>query len=176
MKTKTENILMVLKVLALLAGIGFSIQCGSQILSLVAGFINSDWSKHVYDVNQDLFSIREHNTWYYVYAMSLIIAVSALNALIWYLVFHLLLKLRLTTPFSIEVEKKLERISYLLFAVWCISIIGKGYIRWLSKSTGIHLSGISIGDEYLFIAGIIYIISQVFKRGIEIQEENQLTV
>lgn len=176
MKTKTEKILMLLKILALLAAIGFSIKCGSQVLSLVAGFINPDWAKRVYDVNQDLFSIREHSIWYYVNAMSLIIAVSAINALIWYLLYDLLLKLRLTTPFTFEVAKKLDRISYLLFIVWFISIIGNGYMRWLSKTTDTHLAGISIGDEYLFIAGIIYIISQVFKRGIEIQEENQLTV
>jgi hypothetical protein len=41
---------------------------------------------------------------------------------------------------------------------------------------GIQLPTHDMGDEYLFIAGMIYIISQIFKRGIEIQEENNLTV
>jgi hypothetical protein len=105
------------------------------------------------------------------------IAVSALKAFIWYVVFELLSKLKLQTPFSIAVEKKLERIAYLLLAVWIVSsIFWKTYMHYLSQATGIQLPANNTGDEYLFMAGIIYIISQVFKRGIEIQEENELTV
>ena len=32
------------------------------------------------------------------------------------------------------------------------------------------------GNNFLFMAAIVYIISQIFKRGIEMQEENELTV
>ena len=160
-----------------MGGIWYSILCGSQLLTLVASFINPDWAKRTYEVNLSIFSIRDHSTWFYVYAMCLIIAVSALKAFIWYVVFGLLSKLKLQTPFSIEVEKKLERIAYLLLGVWIVgSIFWKIYIYYLSQATGIQLPTNNTGDEYLFIAGIVYIISQVFKRGIEIQEENQLTV
>ena len=177
MKTRTEKVLMVLRILALMGGIWYSILCGSQLLTLVASFINPDWAKRTYEVNLSIFSIRDHSTWFYVYAMCLIIAVSALKAFIWYVVFGLLSKLKLQTPFSIEVEKKLERIAYLLLGVWIVgSIFWKIYIYYLSQATGIQLPTNNTGDEYLFIAGIVYIISQVFKRGIEIQEENQLTV
>ena len=177
MKTKTETILMVSKFLALVGGIWYSILCGSQLMTLVASFINPDWAKRTYEVDLNIFSIREHSIWFYVYAMCLTIAVSALKAFIWYVVFELLSKLKLQTPFSMEVEKKLERIAYLLLGVWIVSsIFWKIYIYYLSKATGIQLPTNNSGDEYLFMAGIIYIISQVFKRGIEIQEENQLTV
>ena len=177
MKTRTEKVLMVLKILALMGGIWYSILCGSQLLTLVASFINPDWAKRTYEVNLSIFSIRDHSTWFYVYAMCLIIAASALKALIWYVVFELLSKLKLQTPFSMEVEKKLESIAFLLLGVWIVSsIFWKIYIYYLSQATGIQLPTNNTGDEYLFIAGIVYIISQVFKRGIEIQEENQLTV
>ncbi len=177
MKIKTETILTVSKFLALLGGIWYSILCGSQLLTLVASFINPDWAKRTYEVDLNIFSIREHSIGFYVYAMCLTIAISAIKALIWYVVFELLLKLKLQTPFSMEVEKKLERIAYLLLGVWIVgSIFWKTYIYYLSKATGVQLTTNNSGDEYLFLAGIIYIISQVFKRGIEIQEENQLTV
>ena len=177
MKTKTEKILLILKFLALMGGIWYSILCGSQLLTLIASFINPDWAKRTYEVDLNIFSIRDHSTWYYVYAMTLTIAVSALKATIWYVVYGLLLKLKLQTPFSKEVEKKLERIAYLLLGVWIISsIFWKIYAYYLSQATGIQWPANNTGDEYLFIAGIVYIISQIFKRGIEIQEENQLTV
>jgi hypothetical protein len=177
MKTKTETILMVSKFLALLGGIWYSILCGSQLLTLVASFINPDWAKRTYEVDLNIFSIREHSIWFYVYAMCLTIAVTALKAFIWYVVFELLSKLKLQTPFSMEVEKKLERIAYLLLGVWIVSsIFWKIYIYYLSKAMGIQLPANNNQDEYFFMAGIIYIVSQIFKRGIEIQEENQLTV
>ena len=174
---KTKTILLVSKFLALLGGIWYSILCGSQLLTLVASFINPDWAKRTYEADLNLFNIREHSIGFYVCAMCLTIAVSALKALVWYVVFDLLSKLKLQTPFSMEVEKKLERIAYLLLGVWIVSsIFWKTYIYYLSQATGIQLQANNSGDEYLFMAGIIYIISQVFKRGIEIQEENQLTV
>jgi hypothetical protein len=177
MKVKTETILTVSKILAFMGVIWYSILWGSQLTTLVASFINPDWAKRTYEVDLNLFSIREHSIGFYVCAMCLTIAVSALKALIWYVVFELLSKLKLQTPFSREVEKKLERIAYLLLAVWIVSsIFWKTYIYYLSRDTGILLPANNSGDEYLFMAGIIYIISQIFKRGIEIQEENDLTV
>jgi hypothetical protein len=177
MKTKTETILKISKFLALMGGVWYSILWGSQLVTLVASFINPDWAKRTYEVDLNLFSIRDHNTGYYVSAMGLNIAVNVLKALIWFVVFDLLSKLKLQTPFSIEVEKKLERIAYLLLGVWIVSsIFWKTYIYYLPKDTGVQLAVVKSGDEYLFMAGIIYIISQIFKRGIEIQEENQLTV
>jgi len=177
MKTRTEIILTVLKFLALLGVIGYCIVWGSQLTTLVASFINPDWAKRTYEVDLTLFSIREHNTAFYVYAMCLTIAVSVIKALVWYLVFKLLSALKLQTPFSMGVEKKLESIAYLLLAIWIVgSFFWKTYMHYLTKETGIQLATGNGGDEYFFIAGMMYIISQVFKRGIEIQEENQLTV
>jgi Protein of unknown function (DUF2975) len=177
MKIKTGTILTVSKYLALLGGIGYSIVCGSQLTTLVASFINPDWAKRTYEVDLNMFSIREHSISYYVFAMCLTIAVTALKVLIWYVVFELLSKLKLQTPFTMEVEKKLEKIAYLLLGVWIVSsFFWKTYIYYLAQDTGIQLPANNSGDEYLFMAGMIYIISQVFKRGIEIQEENDLTV
>lgn len=177
MKTRTEKILVVLRILAFMGGIAYSIEWGSQLTTLVASFINPEWAKRTYEVNLNLFSIRDNSTWYYVFAMCLNIAVSTLKAAIWFGIFALLTKLKLKTPFSMEVQKKLESIAYLLLAVWIVSsFFWDTYTYYLKQDTGIQLPANNSGGEYFFMAGIIYIISQIFKRGIEIQEENQLTV
>jgi hypothetical protein len=177
MKTRTEKILVVLRILAFMGAIKYSIDCGAQLTHFVASFINTDWAKRTYEVNLDIFNIREKSIPYYSYAMCLTIAVSALKATIWYVVYALLTKLKLQTPFSMEVEKKLESIAFLALGVWIVSsIFWAIYTYYLAQDTGIQLPGNNTGDEYLFMAGIVYIISQIFKRGIEIEEENQLTV
>ena len=177
MKTKTEIILIVLKVLALLAAIGFSIECGAQLLTFVSSFINPEWSKKTLSASKQWFQILDYSAAYYSFGMSLLILSSALKATVWYLMLGLLQKLQLRSPFSMDVTKKLEKLAYLLLGVWVlIAFIGKTYLHYVVKATGINLTDFSSGDEYLFIAGIVYIISQIFKRGIEMQEENQLTV
>ena len=177
MKTRTEAILVGSKFLALIGGIWFSILCGSQLLTLVSSFINLNWSKHTMDSTVNLFSIREKSVPYFMIAMGLTIAVYALKALIWYVVYELLLKLSLQNPFSKVVEKKLELIAFLILGVWIVSsMMSKTFMHYLNQETGIQLTTLDIGDEYLFMAGIIYIISQIFKRGIELQQENDLTV
>jgi len=177
MKTQTKTILVASKVLAFVGFIWYSIQWGSQLLNFVASFISPEWAKHTYQIDLNIFRIREYSIAFYAYAMCLIIGVFTLKASIWYVVWELLSKLKLQTPFSMEVEKKLERIAYLMLGVWIVSnIFWKIYTYYLTKETGIQLPAKESGDEYLFLAGIIYIISQIFKRGIEIQEENDLTV
>jgi hypothetical protein len=177
MKIKTETILTVSKYLALLGGVGCSILWGSQLLTLVASFINPEWAKHTYQIDLNLFNIREQSIGFYVCAMILVITVSILKALFWYKLFELLSEIKLQTPFSREVVIKLEKMAYLLFCVWIVSsIFWKTYTFYLTQATGIQLPIRNTDDEYLFLAGIIYIVSQIFKRGIELQEENQLTV
>jgi hypothetical protein len=177
MKSKTQTILTVSKFLALAGGVWYSILWGSRLTTLISSFINPEWAKHTYEADLNLLSVREHSVSYYVFAMCLTIAVFALKAIIWFLVFALLSKLTLQTPFSMEVEKKLERIAYLLLGVWIAGgFFWKMYSHYLSQDTGIVLPVSNSGDEYLFMAAMIYIISQIFKRGIELQEENQLTV
>ncbi|MEN9571582.1 MAG: hypothetical protein RL172_2813 [Bacteroidota bacterium] len=176
MRTKTEKILLVLKIIAILGAIGYSIVWGSQLLTLVSSYINPDWAKRTYEVDLKMFSVREQSVWYYFFGMSINIVVSALKAIIWYVAYQLLQTFKLKTPFTWEVERKLESMAYLMLFVWIISsIFWKVYTYYLLQDTGIQLAA-SNSDEYLFMAGIIYIISQVFKRGIEIEEENHLTV
>ena len=176
-KTKTEIVLVVMKYLALLAGIGFSIECGSQIFSFAGSFANPSWAEKTYNADPFWFRVREQGSWYYPVLMSMLIVISALKAWIWYLIFDLLLKLQLDSPFSPFVSKKLESISYMLLGVWVMmALIAKSFAHYLLVETGIEVPENYIQDEYFFVAGIVFILSQLFKRGIEMQEENQLTV
>lgn len=176
MKTKTETILTVLKFLALLGAIGFAIECGSQLLSFIASFVNPEWASKTYNADASWITIRAYSQWYYVMVMSLVIAISALKAFVWFLIFSLLRKLQLHSPFSAGVAAKLEQIAYLLFGIWIVTtIMFNSYVHYLEKASGIRFHEKNTG-EYFFITGIVFIVSQIFRRGIELQEENQLTV
>jgi hypothetical protein len=177
MKSRTETILVISKYLALAGAVWYSILFGGHLVTLIASFVSPDWASRTYEADLSLLSIRGHSIGYYVFAMSLTISITALKATIWFVVFDLLSKLRLKSPFSMEVQRKLERIAFLLLGVWIMTgSFWKMFAYYYSNSTGLQAPTIASGDEYLFMACVMYIISQVFKRGIEIQEENQFTV
>ena len=81
----------------------------------------------------------------------------------------------MSSPFERVTVVRLEKISYLFLGMWLLGIAGNGYTKWLAKSVG-EWAGPFVTGESLFVAGIVFIVSQVFKRGVEIQSENELTV
>ncbi len=176
MKTRTEKILAVLRVLAWMGLIGYAVNLGSQLICFVVSFTNPVASKQIPGVAQDLVNLLHYNLRFYVWAMAFVIALSAMFVCLWFQVMTLLSKLNIRNPFTSQVSKKLEKIAWWLFAIWIVGFIGECYADWLSKRMGERLSIISIQDEFLFTAGIVYIISQIFKHGIEIQEENLQTI
>ncbi|MEP7322567.1 MAG: DUF2975 domain-containing protein [Saprospiraceae bacterium] len=176
MKTRTEKILDVLIVLAWMGFIGYAVNFGSQLISFIVSFGNPEASKHIYRVDQNLISVRQFNFRYYVGVMSFVLVLSIMLMQLWYVVITLLSKLNIKNPFTIEVAKKLEKIAYSLLSIWIVGFIGEKYVDWVSKNMGGPLSIIKATNEFLFTAGIVYIISQIFRHGIELQEENQQTI
>lgn len=173
---KTKTILEIIKYLALIGAIGFSIECGSQLIGFIISFSNPEIAKKMYLANKSIFELRSQNLTYFYCTKSLVIAFVALKAHIWYYLFDFLHKLKLKNPFTDEVAVKIQNISYLLLSLWIMAEIGNGYFNYVSKRTDIDLVNHFNHEEYFFMAGIVYIIAQIFKRGVELQEENELTV
>lgn len=82
-------------------------------------------------------------------------------------------------PFSTEVSLLISRISYLALEIAIVTAVGNNYcIRLVRRGADLlnlheYLGG---AGEILFLGGIIFIIAQIFKTGIEIQSENELTI
>jgi len=176
MKSRTEKILVVLRVIAWIAMIGYAFNFGSQVICLAISGINPAASIKIPGVGQNLLNLLHYSFRYYWYAMFFVLALSAMFVYFWYLVITLFSKLSIRNPFTMEVSRKLDKIAYWLIAIWVVSGIGAIYITWLSSTTGEQLNILKDTNDLLFTAGIVYIISQIFKRGIEIQEENEQTI
>lgn len=86
----------------------------------------------------------------------------------------------MSRPFSKEVGSFIFKISYLALLIGLFSFWGVKYTEWLIKqgvkmpdTQHLRLSG---ADVWLFMSVSLFVIAQIFKRGIEIQSENELTV
>ncbi len=173
-QTRTEQVLTVMHILAWVAFVGFAIEGGAVLISYVVSCIDPDAAKNIYK-GLDLFNLRQFNFWHYTLHISFMLLLSTLKSYVWYLVIKTLSNLKLENPFKMETVKKLEKISYTLFATWIAGMTSSAHTAWLVKVTG-EIHGNYVSGEFIFMAGLVFIISQVFKRGVEIQSENELTV
>lgn len=176
MKTQTKTILEIIKYLALIGGIGFSIECGALLISFIISFWNPSFAQKMYLSNPLIYGLRNISETHFQVFMHLVIGIAAIKATVWYYLFDFLHKLKLKNPFTNKVSNKIQNISYLLLSLWIISVIGNSYAKYVSKRTDVDLVNFFDHRTYFFMAGIVYIISQIFKRGVELQEENELTV
>lgn len=174
MKTKTTQILAVLQIIAWVAFIGFAVEAGIILVSFGVSSVNPEGAKNLYK-GLDLYNLRQFNYWYYTLTVSFMVTLSIMKSFVWYLAMTTLKKINLMNPFKMEVAQTLERISYVLFGTWIVGTVSSANTSWLMKITG-ELYGSWDSGEFVFMAGLVFIISQVFKRGVEIQSENELTI
>jgi len=173
-KTRTYQILTVMRILAWVAFVGFSIETGAVLISYVVSSINPEAAKNLYK-GLNLYNLRQFNFWNYTASVSFLVSISAMKSYISCLVIGVLSKLSLTNPFTTEVANRLEKISYYSLGTWAVTILSNAHTAWLMKTTG-ELHGNMLSGEFIFMTAIVFILSQIFKRGVEIQSENELTV
>jgi len=185
-KARTSQILRIMHILTWIAVIGLTAQAGAILISFAVSCFNPEASRNLYtgmdleiarSLNGvlDLYNLRQFSFQHYAQLISILMAVFALKAFALYLVTKVLSGVNLASPFNFEVAHLIEKISYFLFSVWMVAVIGNGYISWLTKRTEFRLDQLPT-SEFLFMAGLVFIISQIFKRGVEIQSESELTV
>lgn len=184
MKTQTEKILNVLRVIAWIGYVGWLIIFGILIIMTFFGFLNFDsefakWPKISIQGSEIILKIfREKYPIQFIAFVGLLILETYLVVKIWEVAKNALTDINLKQPFSYSTASMIEKISYLIFGIWLLELFGTAYGRYIQTLfTDITVKfSLSTEFSYLFMSGIIYLISQIFKRGVELQEENELTV
>lgn len=171
---KTETILPILHVGAWIVYIGAIIRSVMLAVVFVLGNISGE---------DEFYS---NHFWPAISIFSLLWAITILHVQVWEKVKDILTEINLGNPFTMLTAQRLVNTGYLLLAIWIVSFIGKNYLHYLHKSlegTSEFMQGFSYSQAgfdadgvYLLNAGIVYIIAQVFRRGVELQQENELTI
>lgn len=175
MKTRTQTILIIMNVIFWVTFVGLCIKTGALLISFcVSLFVNTAGSKDLY-LGLDLSELYGHSPAQYVSIVSLMVAMNALKTYITYLVIKIFSKINLANPFSTKVAALITKISHVALGTGILALVAQGYSKWLLNHG--HTVGEDWGaSEFLFLAGIIFIIAQVFNKGIELRSENELTI
>jgi hypothetical protein len=182
MKMSTKQVLQILYILSWIIFVGVCIEAGGFIFNAFFTLvINAVDARHFWE-DLDLSSLYRYDHVYFLIITSMMSIVAVMRAVLFYLIIKILhdKKLDITQPFSKDVQRFVLRISYLSFFIGVCSWWGAKYSAWMVKqgvtmpdTEYLRLGG---ADVWLFMGVVLFIIGQIFKRGIEIQTENELTV
>jgi len=178
MKTKNDLILIVLNVVSWIIFIGLSIEAGGLIVNFAFSVFKPEIVGNLYQ-KLDLSSLYQQSKWAFFGMYGFVIFIAVLKAILFYIVIMLPYKLDLSKPFSSFVAKKITQISYYTFSIGILSFIAQQTAKNLTHH-GFEIDKLSQfwvdSQAFILMAAIIYVIATIFKKGVEIQNENDLTV
>jgi hypothetical protein len=179
MKPKTKWMLGTMQVIAWITFVGICIKTGAMMVSFgISLAVNPDATKNLYE-KLNLSNLYNYSIGHYVVFFSMIVALSAFKAYIFYMVIQIFQKINFVNPFSEAVSVLISGIGYIALAIGIGTVFANAYRDWLAQQ-GVSFPDVQAylggGAEFLLLGGIIFMIAEVFKRGIEIQTENELTV
>ena len=177
--TKRTNLVFTgLKIVAWLIFVALCIEAGALIVNFIYSLFKPSVVGHLYQ-KLDLSQIYEHSKMVYFGIYSFILFISIMKAYLFYVVIRLLMKFDMSRPFSSYVAGQITNISYITFSIGLISYISREISRNLVHH-GVEIDKLNQfwadSSAYIIMAAVIYVIASIFSRGIELQNENDLTV
>lgn len=179
MSTKSTIILKILNVVSWIAFIGTCVKAGSLLVSY---FITKNYpeiaAKNL-SIGLDLSQLKAYDEVDYTIMVFCIIVITIFEALLFYTLIQIFMKINMVSPFHETIGKLIQKMS--AFAL-IIGIFSKVVVSYSEKFTALKIplpnimDHIGLGDAFLFFALILYFISQLFAKGIELQKENELTI
>ena len=177
MEKKTEILFIVMKVFAYIAFIGLSIEAGSILVSLIVSLAVSGQAAQNLYLGLNLGELHELSLGSYVVLGALIFAIYVLKALLAYFLIRILDTLKLDNPFEDKVVNLISKLGNTALSAGFVGVFVNLLVtQVLNIAFRIQLPVKFDVSEFFFLAGIIFILSKIFKRGVEIQSENELTV
>lgn len=157
---------------------GFCIQTGTLLFNYIYSLFKPI-ATHNLHLGLDLSELYTASKVVYSLTFVVIITLSGLKAYLLYLALSLFKTLNLSKPFSSDIQAIIAKITYYTFTIGIVSIIAQQHIRKLRAegfNTGLVMRYMNDGGAYLVMAAILFVIALIFRRGIDLQNENDLTV
>lgn len=177
--SKTDNfVFTALKIIVWVIFVGLSIEAGGLIVNFFFSLYKPEVVHNLYQ-KLDLSEMYEKSKWAFFIMYSFILVISILKVVLFYVVSMLVIKIDLLKPFSSFVSKQIYQISYYTLSIGLLSYIARQAANHLQHK-GIVIDNLNQfwadSQAFILMAAVIYVIAAIFKKGLEIQNEIDLTV
>lgn len=167
-----------LHVVAWVIFVGLSIESGGLIINFFFSLHKPELVQNLYQ-KLDLMPIFKESKWVFFGLYSFILSISILKVLLFYIMVILMHKMELQKPFNSYVAKQISRISYFTLTIGLLGYIARKTTTHLNQKGFVtnHLDQFwSDSQAFILMGAVVYIIATIFKKGVDIQNENDLTV
>lgn len=181
MKITNEKLLQLLQVASWVIFLGLCIETGGILFNTIYAVFNPIVAKHFWN-GVDLSALYAYDKGQFVVQATLMLIVATMKTIIFYVIVKVFYdkKFNLARPFNPSSTKMIFHIGYLCLGAGIFSIWALRNVQWL-EGKGIPMPALQDlraggADVWLFMAVVLIVIGQVFKKGMELQEETELTV
>lgn len=177
--SKTNNfVFKALYIVAWIIFVGLCIETGAMVVHFIFSIFKPEFIPNLYP-KLDLTEMYNRSPWAFFSMQTLVLAIAFLKAYLFYIVIKLMGKLDLSNPFNSFVSKQIMKISYYTFSIGILSLIGRQTAKNI-QNKDVIIDNLNTfwedGRAFILMAAVIYMIAVIFKRGIELQSENDLTI
>ena len=179
--TKTRIFLTLLYIIAWIIFVGLSIEAGGFITNAVFVLAKPETVPYLWQ-QVDLRDLLQYGRGFFFTLVTIISVVTVLKAILFYLIISILhnKELNIEQPFTFIAQRFIVRIASLSLLIGLFSILGAKGVDWLSEQSvqmpdlqALHLSG---ADVWIFMSLALFVVAYIFKKGIVLQAEQDLTV
>lgn len=182
MSAKTNFTFKLLNVVSWILFIGLCIEAGGFLFNTLFTLLYEPAGASKFWREVNLSALYYYNQSFYVTETALLIIVAILKAVMFYSIVHIFhnKKLNLAKPFNEKIGRFISNLAYLsigigLFCFWGAKFTQSLMSQGLSMPDLEHLR-FSGADVWLFMGVILLVFANIFKKGVELQIENELTV
>lgn len=181
-KITTTMMLKILYILSWVIFVGLCIDAGGFLSNTIYTLaVNSDLASHFWN-KLDFSDLYNYDSGQFFAVTTYINIVAILKCILFYSIIKVLhdKHLNMKQPFNRAIGRFISMMAYITLAIGLFSSWGKNYVHWL-ETKNIKIPDVEFlkidGDGVWFFMGIVLlVIAQIFKKGIELQEENELTI
>lgn len=177
--SKTNNfVFWGLYIVAWLIFVGLSIDAGGLAVNFFFSIYNPEFVPNLYQ-KLNLTQMYNESKIAFFGTYSFILLISILKPLLFYIVIRLMHKMDLTKPFSTFVSNQILQISYYTISIGLLSYVARQVAKSL-QHYGFDTDSLNQfwvdSQAFIVMGAIVYIIATIFKKGVDMQNENDLTV
>jgi len=167
-----------LHIVAYVIFVGLCIDTGGLIVNFIFSLFKPEFVQNLYQ-KLDLNEMYKESKWAFFVIYGFILSISFLKAFLFYIVIRLMHKMDLTKPFNTFVSNQILQISYFTLSIGLLSFIArqlaKNLIHQGYATDGLNQFWVD-SQAFILMGAVIYIIATIFKKGVDIQYENDLTI
>ncbi|MHA7131094.1 DUF2975 domain-containing protein [Algoriphagus namhaensis] len=177
--SKTNNFVFnALHIVAYIIFIALCFEAGALIVNFIFSLVKPEMLPNLYPP-LDLTEMYRESRWAFFGMYGFILSVSILKAFLFYIVVKLMHQMDLAKPFNSFVSGQILQISHLTLTIGLFSFVArqvaKSLIHYGFDTDSLNQFWVD-SQAFILMGAVIYIIAMIFKKGVDMQNENELTV